>query len=297
MEVERIKGGWANVPENLKTKTQLNKIGLKPIDENKPRAEVWSYKSWYKLYDIELDTKAKKKPSEAQLSALQKALDARLQKLTCERCNKPETAFKHLVLLEGIKLCRHCYGEAERKLLEQLGKECALQTFGKWYKEDFYILDTETTSLEGEVIEISIVDAKGSVIFNELVKPFGPISLDAKAIHGITEEMLDDKPTFKEIYKNLKPILENKLILIFNEIFDREAIFRSCDNWKLKTPNWQTDCVMKAYADYIQTDRYVSLANASGQWPAHRALNDCQSTLKVIQDVWADLDLIEEKIE
>ncbi|ALC85929.1 hypothetical protein AM499_08900 [Bacillus sp. FJAT-22090] len=91
LEFEKIKGGWKNVSPNLKTKTQLTSMGLKPIDVNKYRPEVWSNKSWVKLYDVELDTKPKKKPTEAQLKALEKAKEARIKNLTFDYCNEPES--------------------------------------------------------------------------------------------------------------------------------------------------------------------------------------------------------------
>jgi len=51
-------------------------------------------------------------------------------------------------------------------------------------------LDTETTGLDNraEIIEISIVDYQGKVLFDELVKPMRTIPIEATRVHGITND-------------------------------------------------------------------------------------------------------------
>ena len=297
IEVEQIKGGWKNVPENLKTKTQLRKLGLKPIDATKPRAEVWSCEAWCKLYDIHTDTKPKKQLSEKQQEALQNMQKARIDKRTCDYCHELESSFKHMdVDKTGKKMCRKCQWETEQAFYEARGRQLAQETFGEWIKEDFYVMDLETATREGEVIELSIIDLEGKVLFNQLIKPFGPLSRETQLIHGITEEELQDKPTFKEVYPQLKPLLEEKLLLSFDELYDRPSIFKSCENWGLPLPELQTDCVMRAYSDYVQSELWVSLEEASQDWTTHRTEKDCQNILKIINRVWKELGLTKDEM-
>lgn len=57
------------------------------------------------------------------------------------------------------------------------------------------VIDTETTSLEGGVVEIASVDIVDGVICNpmsDFVRPAEPISFEAMAIHHITEDMVTD---------------------------------------------------------------------------------------------------------
>ncbi|EMB2734801.1 exodeoxyribonuclease X, partial [Serratia marcescens] len=61
----------------------------------------------------------------------------------------------------------------------------------------FRVIDTETTSFEGDVVEIASVDIVDGVICNpmsDLVRPPEPIGFEAMAIHHITEEMVADAP-------------------------------------------------------------------------------------------------------
>lgn len=53
------------------------------------------------------------------------------------------------------------------------------------------ILDTETTGLEAhdEVIQLAIVDMRGNVVLQSLVRPTVPVGTEARAIHGITDEV------------------------------------------------------------------------------------------------------------
>ncbi len=65
----------------------------------------------------------------------------------------------------------------------------AIETARKVIENRPIYLDTETTGLErsDEIIEISIVDDEGQVVFDSLVKPSQPIPADSTRIHGITD--------------------------------------------------------------------------------------------------------------
>lgn len=263
VQIEVIRGGWRNVPEHLKTKTQLSRMGLKPTCE--PVAEVWSSHQWCKLYDIK-DTKEKKKLTEKQLAGIKKAQITRQknEQLRWEEENKQREA------------ARRKYGH---------------QTFGLWNEKDFVVLDTETTDLNGEIIEISIIDRNENVLFDSLVKPKNPISEEAYNIHGISENMVLNAPTWPEIFPVVMGILKDKLILVYNDEFDCQMIYNSCYLWGIEQPELHTECVMRTYACYYELERWVSLQNASGDYVNHRSLSDCFSTLKVIKDVWVELGI------
>ena len=261
--LKRIHGGWKNVPDTLKTKTQLNKMRLKPIGE--PIAEVWNSHQWCKLYDIK-DTTEMKKLSEKQIAGLKKA------QITRRRNEEKKW-------------------DEEMQRQEEERRSYGLQTFGTWYESDFVIIDTETTDLDGEIIEIAIIDQNENVLFHSLVKPVNPISNEAFQVHGISDSMLSSAPSWPEVYLKIFNILTNKLILMFNDEFDSRMIYNSCTLWGLKKPNLSTECVMQAYAEYYGLERWVSLQNASGEYVSHRSLDDCFSTLKIVKEIWSELGL------
>ena len=63
------------------------------------------------------------------------------------------------------------------------------------------ILDTETTDLDGRIIEISIIDAAtGTVLMDQLINPQGaPICAEARTVHHISPDDLATAPTFTQV--------------------------------------------------------------------------------------------------
>ena len=59
------------------------------------------------------------------------------------------------------------------------------------------VIDTETCGLDGGVVEVASLDLLDGQLTNpmsDLISPDRPISLDAMAIHHITEQMVEGKP-------------------------------------------------------------------------------------------------------
>src|SRR5690606_16006245 len=75
-------------------------------------------------------------------------------------------------------------------------------------REDVLILDTETTGLgQAEVIELSVIDTRGTVLLDTLIRPrTGVMNPYAQRVHGITLEMLTDQPTWPEVLPELRRI-------------------------------------------------------------------------------------------
>lgn len=77
-------------------------------------------------------------------------------------------------------------------------------------------IDLETTGVHIEqdrIVEISVLklnkDWKGKVVKTMLINPGIPIPKAASDIHGITDEMVKDKPTFAQISKSLLSLIGN----------------------------------------------------------------------------------------
>ena len=84
-------------------------------------------------------------------------------------------------------------------------------------------LDTETTGLgsppQDKVVEIAIINYDGDVLLDTLINPERPIGFTT-CIHGITDDMVMDAPTFEELWGKMQAILTGKHIIIFNAAFD-----------------------------------------------------------------------------
>ena len=102
----------------------------------------------------------------------------------------------------------------------------------------FACLDTETTGLSpdqgGRICEIAVSVSQGGRVveeFSSLINPQIPMSPEVIAIHGITNEMVKDAPTFADIMPKLLGVLDNAVIVAHNADFDvsfLRAEFAAC---------------------------------------------------------------------
>ncbi len=90
------------------------------------------------------------------------------------------------------------------------------------------VLDTETTGLETtqdhRIIEIGCVELVDRKItgrrYHQYINPTRQIDEAAIAVHGITNEFLEDKPTFEVIFRDFIDFLNGSDLVIHNAPFD-----------------------------------------------------------------------------
>lgn len=165
----------------------------------------------------------------------------------------------------------------------------------------YVVLDTETTGLErGEICQIAIVEDTGRVFLDTLVKTRLPIPADATRIHGITDAMVKDAPTFQTLLPTLTEYLTGRNVIVYNAVYDRKMLHQSAEAWDLPKTDWkvisQWFCAMEAFAElygdwneYRQSYRWQKLVVAAAyyripqQQPAHTALADALTTLELVK--------------
>lgn len=177
-------------------------------------------------------------------------------------------------------------------------------------RNDWVILDTETTGLDNraEAVQIGVLSSGGEVLLNTLVKPVRPLTAELTAIHGITNEMVADAPTFVDILPALHQAVLGKTVVVYNAPYDNRIISQSFaqysrplqrEQFKLMTDimaaRWLD--VMSPYAEhygewdvYRQSWRWQKLVNAVRQQglkvaDAHTAIGDCLLTMALIKAV------------
>nr|WP_253938230.1 3'-5' exonuclease [Hahella sp. HN01] len=179
-----------------------------------------------------------------------------------------------------------------------------MELFKGWlYSPQVVVLDTETTGLDdqAEVIEISVMDMRGKVLFDQLVRPLNPVPNEAADIHGITSESLADKPNFPDVYHSLKRVIGGKTVVAYNADFDCRLLMQTCAAYGLPVIEADWQCAMNAYTRYRKEPdakrggyRRQSLAKAAAQMGievngAHRAVADCFTTVEVIKVMFTRL--------
>ncbi|WP_349648863.1 exonuclease domain-containing protein [Candidatus Parabeggiatoa sp. HSG14] len=133
-------------------------------------------------------------------------------------------------------------------------------------------LDTETTGLYNtdEVIEIAVIDYDGTIIIDTLIKPTIKIPYQATQVHGISNEMVEFKPSFTDIWYTLSKILENRPIVGHNLSFDLRLIKQTAAKYRLflkKEP--QENCTLKMYKVFQK------MANLQGESKLEEATKKC----------------------
>lgn len=278
---------WEDVPDNLKTKTSLKKMGLKLKRGQEPVAVKthWDYKiPDYHLYNV---TEAVPNiVTDAQREAVKKAQEKSLEKRTCTRCGFVEDLSRHYrnKMYVSNGLCERCHDDDRRAGDRVAAVEWAR---GILQRDDVLILDSETTDLDGEIIELAIINLKGDVIYNGRFNPIMSISAGAQAVHCITAEMVANEPRFADCkFDVFGPIIMSGLVLIYNKAFDVARLRTTCKLHGVDMPNFKSDCIMEWYAqfvndwsDYHESYRWQPLGGG------HDALSDCRAALATIKEM------------
>lgn len=162
------------------------------------------------------------------------------------------------------------------------------------------ILDTETTGVDmtDVAVQIGIVDLRGNVLMNTLIYPGDTkMSEGAFATHGLGPDRLDNAPLFTSIWVELRAILEDADLLIFNAPFDSRLLIQTAAKYGLTMPALRTHCVMQQFSMFIgevssppmKAETYVvqSLEKACKHFGiensgAHDALGDARATRDVL---------------
>lgn len=300
---------WDNWDEHvlpLMTKTQLQQAGYKTTAKHLPEpvAAVPAAKKrrkvdWYYLYDPAQCVKRDPATPE-QLARLAKAQGvaaderwlAQHVEIRCVRCGIWRNG--HLSNLEYLEDMQKfdewlCTGCRKHKRLQPFVRRWARIMLAS---DNVVVLDSETTGLAGaEIIEVAIIDQTGKTLFNQRVKPDKPIEPGAFAVHGISDEMLKNEPSFDEIYPALAQVVNGKHLLIYNVDFDLSILNHEAK--KRGLPVLQpvaVTCVMEMYAiwrgdwsKYHQSFRWQPLEGGD-----HTALGDCMATLDVVMRMARD---------
>ena len=157
------------------------------------------------------------------------------------------------------------------------------------------IIDLESTGIlkkdpNTEIVQLSVINTAGRPVLTMMLKPDRPMGAEVQEIHGITNEMVQDKPFFLQVAKVIASYLEGKHVIAYNADFDIALLMHMFDKYKEPRPQLAgASCAMDQYSAWVgewstkKNDvKWQKLPNLSGM-ASHDALSDCVSTLKVMQ--------------
>ncbi|MFB2539464.1 exonuclease domain-containing protein [Acinetobacter sp. c3-l95] len=174
------------------------------------------------------------------------------------------------------------------------------QTLKQIFDNNTLILDTETTGLgdNDQVIELCILDIHGNSLFDSYIKPKRKMRADnrAMAVHGISNEMLQDAPTWDKVHQQISEILNGKMIVTYNAEFDLRLLEQTAAKYDLAIPDCTFECAMHVYTAYQMVEKNESprrykLVDACQYFnirPAgqvHKAYTDCMMTLELLKAI------------
>lgn len=279
------------VPDHLKTRNQLAEQGLRPGGPVVAQV-VWKRgKRWADLYDLN-HAKPKQEATAAQLAALEAAQRARR---TCPTCG---------TVFDFVLPYRFDCPECDYRSRAGDRADAATRAAKLLARSDAVALDTETTDLDGYLVEIAITDLSGAPLLNTRLNP--QTEIHASHIHGITAAMVADCPTFRDIEPQIAALLHEKRVIVYNAPFDR-GILRN-ELWRLyagpdggsqgaseqveawvKRCHWR--CAMRLYAQWVGD---WSSYHGSYRWQPlsggdHSALGDCRACLDTLRRMAGDM--------
>jgi DNA polymerase III subunit epsilon len=278
------------VPDHLKTRRQLAELGLRPGGPVVAQV-VWKRgRSWADLYDL-ATAKPKRAMTEAQRVALDKAQQARR---TCKRCKTVHP----FALWKGFD-CPVCFD----RMLARNRQEAARQAQIWLRSPRTVILDTETTDLNGYLVQIAAIRASdGAVLLDTLVNPQIQISEGAWRIHRISDDQVKDAPTFAQIWPHIEQMLRCRRVVTYNSSFDRGILANECARlgvgqarrrswaWGWR-PAWDRGlvwrCAMELYATWWGdwSDRHHDYRWQPLPGGDHSALGDARACRAVLQQM------------
>jgi DNA polymerase III subunit epsilon len=202
----------------------------------------------------------------------------------CTNCGKAARMLEHglCTSCRDIHLKKHSRAKAKTAIASLLNRE------------DILILDTETNSIgkNAEVIEVSVINTKGEVLLDTLLKPktmmMNPF---AQRVHNISLNMLKDAPSWPDVFPELAALADRRTILAWNAPFDAGMLEQTSTVWEVQHPRWFYVCAMRLYAKkrgtkYRGLHKSVvdeGLAHLLETYDSHRALGDVRFVLEVLK--------------
>jgi DNA polymerase-3 subunit epsilon len=183
--------------------------------------------------------------------------------------------------MKGFKVVEHKSG------LQEIVNPVAF--YARQLRERALAVDTETTgsSNDDEVIELGIVRASdGEVIIDQQFRPMKKVEFGAFRVHGIGDAQLAGKPSIREMWHDLYPVLDGLTCVAWNSSFDSRMLVNTIRKYGLDEPRIEWVCVMNLYKQFRQLPKPCKLEDACRALKVrtgnHRALNDALAAARVL---------------
>lgn len=86
---------------------------------------------------------------------------------------------------------------------------------------------------------------RSAVYFIRPPKEFNTFNWYNIKVHGITQEMVSDAPSFREIWPLLEPYIEDSVLVCHNAMFDTSVLCKLLEYYKMALPRCRYICTVK----------------------------------------------------
>lgn len=167
---------------------------------------------------------------------------------------------------------------------------------------DFTAIDFETaTSAFTSACSLGLCVVKNGIIKERkeiLIKPY-PFEFNKYniKIHGITPDMVENAPTFDKYWPDIKPYIENKMVIAHNASFDVRVLCETLKHYNITPPDFDYMCTVKlsqkAYPE-LESHRLNKLCDALGiHFSHHRASDDAYACAAAFLRMAYDYSLLD----
>ncbi|WP_434798911.1 exonuclease domain-containing protein [Terrisporobacter vanillatitrophus] len=165
---------------------------------------------------------------------------------------------------------------------------------------NFIAIDFETANEKrASACSLGITVVKDNKIIEEkywLIKP-KPFRFESRniIIHGIREEDVINEKEFDELWPEIKPYLENNLIIAHNASFDFSVLRNTLDIYNLEYPNLDYACTLvtsKLFYRYLNNHKLNTVNRHLGyRFNHHHASADATAAANILINISQELNL------
>ncbi|MGL5151600.1 MAG: exonuclease domain-containing protein [Clostridium sp.] len=113
-------------------------------------------------------------------------------------------------------------------------------------------------------------------------------------IHGIREEDVRNEKEFNELWDEIKPYLNNKVVVAHNAAFDISVLRRTLETYEIEFPEFEYICTMnlsKRFYSDLENAKLNTINNFLGyEFNHHNAAEDAKACANVLLNVLDELE-------
>lgn len=165
---------------------------------------------------------------------------------------------------------------------------------------DFVAIDFETANAQrASACSLGITVVKNNEVVEEkywLIKPY-PFKFDPRniVIHGIREEDVVNEREFDKIWPEIKPYLEDNLVIAHNASFDFSVLRKTLDLYEMEYPNLNYACTLvasKLFYSYLNNHKLNTVNKHLGYtFKHHHASADATAAANILINIGNELEI------